>query len=250
MLVNMNTKKLILEKLLYCEYQPLTNLQDETFAFEALMRSNPRINPLTIIQDARNQGILYELDTLCMNNAIGEFPISYVDKYFLFVNVFSSTIIHPKFMKFIQNLISRYPHIKERVVFEINEDKKEDSLLDLLLFFERLVYLKSVGIRIALDDIPIRRTLFERMEKFVPHFVKLDHTYSKDLAHSKEKQQLISLVLDYTDENVELVLEGIETEEDLLTAKDLGVPLFQGYYISKPFRIMEERFVHTLTVTS
>lgn len=246
----MNTKKLIKEKLLYCEYQPLTDLQDATFAFEALMRSNPRINPLTIINDARSQGILYELDTLCINNAIGEFPTSHLEKYFLFVNIFPSTIIHQDFQKFIQNLISSYPHINKRFVFEINEDKAEESLLNLPIFLERLMYLKSVGVRIAFDDIPITRSSFELMEKFVPHFVKLDHTRSKDLAHSIEKQQLISLVLDYTDENVELVLEGIETEADLLIAKDLGVPLFQGYYISKPLRLLEETIVHSQTATT
>ncbi|MFC4409928.1 EAL domain-containing protein [Chungangia koreensis] len=240
--MSLNVSRLIEERLLYCEYQPLTNLEDMTFAFEALMRSTPRINPLTVIKEARTTGLLYELDTQCIINAISEFPNSFFGKYYLFINVFPSTILHPDFRQFISSLFSKYPWIRHRVVLEINEDRAEDDLISLPIFVEKLSILKITGFQIALDDIAISKTSFERMEKFLPNFVKLDHTRSKDLAVSSDKQQLISIVLDYTKENAELILEGIETEADLKTAKELGVPLFQGYYISKPKRLSEKLF--------
>jgi len=34
-----------------------------------------------------------------------------------------------------------------------------------------------------------------------------------------------------------VVLEGIETHDDLVVAKQLGVPLLQGYFIAKPHRL-------------
>lgn len=75
------------------------------------------------------------------------------------------------------------------------------------------------------------------MERLLPDFVKLDYSKGKNLSKSNIKQQLVSLFLDYTNENMKLVLEGIEKKEDLLVAKKLGVPLLQGYYISKPIRL-------------
>ena len=56
--------KLIKENLLYCEYQPVANSGNiSIFAYEALMRSKPRIAPPIIFQHARSNGNLYDLDT-------------------------------------------------------------------------------------------------------------------------------------------------------------------------------------------
>lgn len=78
------------------------------------------------------------------------------------------------------------------------------------------------------------RASFEKMESFSPDFVKLDYTKSNGLSYSTDKQQVVSLFLEFTNGKMQLVLEGIETKKDLITAKELGVPLLQGYYISKP----------------
>ena len=72
------------------------------------------------------------------------------------------------------------------------------------------------------------------MEAISPEFIKLDHTKAQGLSNSTEKQQTIALFLEYTNEKTKLVLEGIETDADLKTAKRLGVHLLQGYFISKP----------------
>ncbi|WP_077210826.1 EAL domain-containing protein [Bacillus dakarensis] len=234
----MNLLKQYTWKNLYSEYQPLMNSSnDQIFAYEALMRSSPKINPLAMIEYARHQEVLYELDTICIQNAITEYPFSYYHSHYLFINIFPSTIVHDDFKNFIGSLLKKFPHIRERIVFEVNEDVNEVHIWTREDFSRRILELKSYGFRIAFDDMPIARLSFERMYTLTPDFVKLDHTKSKDLSTSLEKQQLISLFLEFTDEKMRLVLEGIETEQDLLTAKQLGVPLLQGYYISKPKRL-------------
>lgn len=225
-------------KLLYSEYQPLLDSDnDSIFAYEALMRSTPRINPLTMIDDARNKGVLYELDTECITNAIEKYPYSYLKNHFLFLNIFPSTIIHEQFENFIKDLLLKHPQIKEMVVFEINETSIEEYIWGQVVFLKRLAFLKSLGFYIAFDDLAVTRASLKKMEFLAPDFVKLDHTKSKDLSYSIDKQELISLFLEYTHEKMKLVLEGIETQADLQTAKQLGVPLLQGYYISKPKRL-------------
>lgn len=226
------------EKLLYSEYQPLMNsTNDSIFAYEALMRSTPRINPLTIIDDARNKGVLYELDTVCITNAIKEYPYPYLKHHYLFINIFPSTIIHNHFEYFIKRLLEIYPNIKEMVVFEINETPIEENIWGQVIFLRRLAFLKSLGFYIAFDDLSVTRASLKKMEILSPDFVKLDHTKSKDLSYSLDKQELVSLFLEFTHEKMKLVLEGIETKADLLAAKRLGVPFLQGYYISKPKRL-------------
>ncbi len=223
---------------LYSEYQPIVDSNhNPIFAYESLMRSSPKINPLRMIEYARHHKALYKLDTICIENAVAEYPYSFFRNHFLFINIFPSTIVHNDFKKFIHNLIGKYPYSRGRIVFEVNEDTTEEHIWTTEDFFKGILDLKSYGFQIAFDDMPVVSNSFEKMSRFEPDFVKLDQTKSKDLSKSLEKQQLITLFLEFTNEKTKLVLEGIETKEDFLKAKQLGVPLLQGYYISKPKRL-------------
>lgn len=220
---------------LYSEYQPLLDVKNNSiFAYEALMRSTLKINPLAVIETARKAGKLFEVDTTCITNAVEGFPNSYLNKHLLFINILPSTIIHDDFENFITHLLNNFSNIRKRVVFEISEDKDEEYIWCKHIFAERLNFLKSLDFFIAFDDLTISKFSIKKMESYKPNFIKLDHTKSRDLTSSIVQQQLISLFLEYTNEKMKLILEGIEYEEDLLTAKKLGVPFVQGYFISKP----------------
>ncbi|NLY81084.1 MAG: EAL domain-containing protein [Lysinibacillus sp.] len=239
----LNIRKIINDGLLYHEYQPLFNINNNAiFAYEALMRTTPQIDPLMLIKRAREEGVLYELDTTSINNAVKEYPKDYLEKnYFLFINILPSSIIHSNFEKFINKLLDQNPNLLGRVVFEISEDLLEQHIWRQSIFLHRLAFLKSLNFGIAFDDVSMSRATLEKVELLAPDFIKLDHHNSKNLTYSPVQQQLISFFLEYTNEKMKLVLEGIEAKEDLLTAKKLGVNLVQGYYISKPKRLKQQK---------
>ncbi|PLR84345.1 EAL domain-containing protein [Bacillus sp. V33-4] len=217
----------------FSEYQPLWNTETNSiFAYEAFFRIDAGTSPLVIFGDARKAGLLYELDTASIRNAIKNYP--FFKKYFLFVNVFPSTLIHPKFPKFIKSLINHFPDIKGEIIFEINEAVVEEDCWNKEIFSDRLEFLRSSGFQLAFDDLPITDLSLEKIKRHEPEFVKLDHTYSTQLSESLVKQQSIQYLLTYMNRKNVLVLEGVETAEDLLVARNLGVPLLQGYYIAKP----------------
>lgn len=65
----------------YTEFQPLWNSKKDTiFALEAFIRTMPKIIPELIFENARGYGLLYELDTKSILNAIKEFPNAYFKK--------------------------------------------------------------------------------------------------------------------------------------------------------------------------
>ncbi|PLR91930.1 EAL domain-containing protein [Bacillus sp. T33-2] len=234
----LNITQLVKERSFYSEFQPLWDTVSENiFAFEAFIRTAPRMNPVTIFENARKKGVLYEFDTASISNAIKEFPYVYLNKYYLFVNVFPSTIVHHDFPIFIEGLLNVYPDIKHRIVFEINEAAIEENYWDQEIFLSRLAFLKSSGFRVAFDDIPVCKTSLQKIMQLAPDFIKLDPSHSEQLTDSLEKQQNIKFLLNFVHAKTDLVLEGIETKDDLLTAKKLGVTIMQGYYISKPQRL-------------
>lgn len=238
MYLELNIAKLIKGRFFHNVFQPLwSSDNDETFAFEALIRTSQNINPETIFEYGRNEGMLFEFDTASISNAIKEFPYSYLQRYLLFINVFPSTIVHPNFIEHIENLLCSYPEIIFRTVFEINESLDEENYWSLDIFAKRLLWLKEHGFKIAFDDFPLTNTTIGLIQKFKPHFVKLDRIYSADLSKSIENQEKIVDLLNSLNRKVHVVLEGIETKEDFQMANQLGVPFLQGYYISRPHRL-------------
>ncbi|MBS7749922.1 EAL domain-containing protein, partial [Vibrio cholerae] len=67
-----------------------------------------------------------------------------------------------------------------------------------------------------------------------PSYLKLDRYFSNNLAFSTEKQKLVHLLMDFADEKMKIILEGIEEETDLAMTKALKVPFGQGFLLGKP----------------
>lgn len=233
-----NILGLIRKRSFFHEFQPLWNTEtEEIFAYEALIRTEPRINPILIFQHGREQGTLFEFDAVSISNAINEYPESYFEKFFLFINIFPSTMVHPEFSAFIEGLVKTYPKIKGKVVFEINEDVVESHLWEEEAFVSGLEMLKSRGFQIALDDLGLTAASVEKIARNKPDFAKLDRSCSENLANSINKQKNIYSILSKSDRDMVVVLEGIEKKEDLIMASRLGVRAVQGYYIAKPHRL-------------
>lgn len=233
-----NILGLIRKRSFFHEFQPLWNTETkEIFAYEALIRTEPRINPILLFQYGREQDNLFELDAVSISNAIKEYPESYFEKYVLFVNIFPSTMVHREFSAFIEDLVKTYPKIKGKVVFEINEDLVESHLWEEEAFFSGLELLKSRGFQIALDDLGLTAASVEKIARNKPDFAKLDRSCSENLANSIKKQKNIYSILSKSDRDMVFVLEGIEKKEDLIMASRLGVRAVQGYYIAKPHRL-------------
>lgn len=109
--------------------------------------------------------------------------------------------------------------------------------------FKRVVhYLKDKGYAIALDDYGKGESSLRIVKQLHPDFVKLDRYYAVKLSASNKKQKEIQMFLKLCQqENMKLILEGIEEPTDLAMAKVLGVHLGQGHLLGKPLRISEIR---------
>jgi EAL domain-containing protein (putative c-di-GMP-specific phosphodiesterase class I) len=158
----------------------------------------------------------------------------------LFINIYPSTLIHPYFPLFIDQLLTIYPQVNGKIVFELNETKKEESSWDLPEMKERIALVKQRGFSIALDDIGKGAAGIQKIIEFAPQYMKLDRYFAEGLSSSKEKQEMISLFIQYAKNKMGVILEGIEKEEDLEAAKRIEVPVIQGYLLGMPQRLTAE----------
>lgn len=227
--------RFIEEEQFYHYFQPIFDIKsDRRIGYEILMRSKTFRNPEQAFFAAKAANRLYDLDSRSIHKALTtyqETALSNINE-FIFINVFPSTISHPNFNKFLDQLITRLTLSQNRIVLEISESELIEHPES---FLQRLQSLKQQGYLIALDDVGKGYANFDMLIKMDPDYIKLDRLFSDHLDTSKKKQDLIRFFLRYCLENqVDLILEGLETKTEMETAKSLGVPNAQGFFLGKP----------------
>lgn len=214
-------------------YQPIYELSDFTIlGYEAFIRPNDyKDNIENVFIEAKKQNYLYELDTISIKNAVFTFFEKEFTNTKLFINVFPSTLINPSFIPFLEELMKQVDKPLNRIVLEINE---AEEILDFNQLRKIITILKNKGIMFAIDDFGKGLISIKNVIELEPDIVKLDRFFSSNLFTSEKKQKMIRALVDYFDDDVILILEGIEQPEELSIAKVLGISIGQGYLIGKP----------------
>jgi len=227
-------------------YQSMWNVTNVSiFGHEALIRfpeGRFEGNIEAAFALARTEGTLYELDTRSIAEAIIHFPFEQLSRQLLFVNIYPSTLIHPQFPLFLDQLVTSVPGLHGSVVFEVNETKQEEACWDMPEMKERMALLREYGIAIALDDIGKGAAGLQKIIEFAPDYIKLDRYFADGLSSSTNKQEMISLLLHYAKDKMGVILEGVEKEADFAAAKAIRVPLIQGYLLGMPKKPTDSQF--------
>ena len=112
------------------------------------------------------------------------------------------------------------------VVLEITEESKESA--DPNRLKKKFEKLRENGLKIALDDFGSQRQNFDRLSEYKPDFVKLD----KSIVQNEEMLRMfVTFIPEYN-----VIVEGVETEEQLKNCIKHGFHYVQGYYLAKPLR--------------
>jgi EAL domain-containing protein (putative c-di-GMP-specific phosphodiesterase class I) len=121
-----------------------------------------------------------------------------------------------------------------QVVLEITERAALDRIHEL---GSRVTRLRTLGYRIAIDDLGAGYAGLTSFAQLEPEVVKVDMSLVRGIDASAVKQKLVrSIIALCTELGIQLVAEGIETpaERDMLV--NLGGDHFQGYLFARPGR--------------
>lgn len=125
------------------------------------------------------------------------------------------------------------PHA-HHVVLEITERDERGDPFELA---RRIKRLKSMGFKVAVDDLGSGYAGLNAVVDLAPDIVKLDMKLIRDVHQSFVKQRLIRSVCEAAgDLGISVVAEGIERLEELDATFDAGCDLFQGYLLGRPAR--------------
>src|SRR3954452_3064445 len=112
----------------------------------------------------------------------------------------------------------------------------ETTVLDETCFVERtLESLEMLGVRLVLDDFGVGFSSLGYLKRLPLSMVKLDRTFVENVTESPQDSAIVRAVTEMADTiGIGVVAEGVETEEQVRAARDLGCGYAQGFHFAEP----------------
>jgi len=213
----------------YIEFHPIVvAATGEVFGYEALSRGVMRSmrSPEVMFEIAAEANLVWELSRLCRARAIEEMVHRLAEGQLLFLNVDPHDFTDPEFTPATLEVSD-----PARVVIEITE---RTAIKDYPLFRDQLRVFREAGFRFAVDDAGSGYAGLGSIANLEPDFIKLDISLITGIHENFIKQNLVETMVRFAnDQGAQVIAEGVESEEEFDTVKELGVHFVQGFYLHR-----------------
>lgn len=223
-------------------HQPIVDIgTGRVSGFEALMRwerqDGTLVSPADFIPVAEETGIICELGAWALHDALGELR-GWIDDGVvpptttMSVNVSPRQVAEPGFPSIVRAALDESgvpPHL---LWLEITESMMLD---DPDLAAPILDEIRSMGVRIAMDDFGTGFSSLSVLQQFPIQRIKIDRAFVQGIGDSTNDRSLVRTIIAMARSMaLDLVAEGVETVEQLEGLRELGCDKAQGFLISRP----------------
>lgn len=222
-------------------YQPKLNMISEKIvSAEAFIRWNhPKkgiILPKDFLPLAEKNGLIipigeWVLREACRQNkfwqklGLSSMPVA--------VNVSAKQLAHPSFVETVQRILVETDLDPKFLEIEI----AESSILDDEEGIEIFRRLKSLGIHLTLDDFGLGLSNFNHLKLYPLDAVKIDQSYINNILVNKTDRLIIRSIISLAKKlKLDILAEGVESQEQMNFLKTNHCSQAQGYYYCKPLR--------------
>jgi EAL domain-containing protein (putative c-di-GMP-specific phosphodiesterase class I)/ActR/RegA family two-component response regulator len=222
---------------MWIAFQPIIDLKgSKLYGYEALLRSRePSLpGPLDVVAAAERLGKVLELGARVRERTAQALSNLKDDGVHVFVNLHPSELLDPSLYADGSSIMGIAP----RVVLEVTERAALQKLHDL---GERTSVLRFHGYRLAVDDLGAGYAGLSSFVALEPEFVKLDMSLVRGIDKSRIRQELLRSLVDLcAGLRIKIVGEGVETQSELDTLRELGCQLAQGYFLGRPAQLFDD----------
>jgi len=222
---------MIANRALETHFQPIVDLRSgEAVGTEALSRfaQVPVRSPDAWFAEAATLGLGVELELAALARALERLD-RLPSAMYLSLNASVEAIMSDEFHATMSDVPA------ERIVLELTE---HTQVADYPSFARTVESLRSVGMRLAVDDAGSGFASFNHVLHLAPDVIKLDISLIRGIDHDPAKQSLARALLRFGSEafGTTFVAEGIETRGELGTLRSLGFHSGQGFILGRPSR--------------
>jgi len=219
-------------------FHPIVHVGDTSrvFAHEALLRGTgpdgEPLEPLSILQLAREAGLMAELDIAACRSAIREAAL-------LDANVTVFINFSPGMMEDAESCLRATVAAIDaagldhaRFVFEVIEADRIDDAAHLKRVLDSY---RRDGFRVALDDLGAGWSTLTLVHRLRPDFIKLDRELIREVHRDPVKDLIASKLLEIgRGLGIQTIVEGVEHRAELQWARARGADFVQGFLIARP----------------
>ncbi|KAE9629027.1 EAL domain-containing protein [Parasedimentitalea maritima] len=226
--------------------QPKVLLHDGSFkGFETLSRwrlNGEDISPEEFVAVAENTGSIRELDLRVMHEAASfstkleqetgvAVPVA--------VNLSANTFRSGSLLEDIQDVLWETGLRPDRLTIEVTETA---AIENWKLVQDVLYRLREIGVRAALDDFGTGYSSLAYLLRMKFDEIKIDREFVRDIKPDNDNHKLLQHIAEMAESlGVELVIEGIETEQQVELIRGSAHRIGQGYYFSRPLELDDAR---------
>ena len=223
----------------YINLQPQFDMGHKLRGFEALARMKDAegnfISPGEFIPVAEKTGLIEKID-LCVFQQAASFLAEAMkqtsDKVILSINVSVRHLMKNNFIDEIKSVIEESGIPATRLEIEITESIMIDSADKAL---KRINELKNLGVKIAIDDFGTGYSSLSYLNKIPADILKIDKAFIDEINKGSSSKQYVASIISIGNVfDLEVISEGVETEDQLDTLRSIGCDYIQGYIWGKP----------------
>ena len=225
-------------------YQPKYSLKEKKFiSSEALARwktPDGIIGPAKFIDRAGRAGLLNAIDLAIFEATMRDLGDSLkrgrrvvpVSVNFSLYEFFSSN-----FLEKIVDVLNKNQVPPSLLEIEITETT---SQVNKFLSLQVIKKLKDIGVRILMDDFGSGFSQIENLRQIPFDAVKIDKSYTDRIVDDEKIRSIVKFLITLIHDNdMEAIVEGVESKEQLEILRKMKVDTIQGFYYSKPLPLSD-----------
>lgn len=227
------------ENWLFSLFHPIIAAETGTvFAYEALIRARQPetakiIGAGPIIEAAVTLNLEHVLDQRARQTALRNAADLQIPGLKLFINFMPNTIYDPEVcLRTTMETAQECGIDFSQLVFEVVET---ENIPDMKRLKTILDYYRSRGVGTAVDDMGAGFSSLQYLTALRPDFVKLDRDLVVRAEHDGEARQNFARIIARAQQlDIQVIAEGIETEEQMAMCREAGVEFMQGFLFARP----------------
>ena len=227
---------------LFVDYQPIVSLESRTLiGFEALVRwDHPEfglVSPQDFIPVAEETGQILTIGQRVLESACRQarewqetFPAS--PPLFVSVNLSVKQFNQPDLVENIANLLAESQLPPRCLKLEITESVFSDNIEAAVGL---LTQLRELGVQLSIDDFGTGYSSLSYLQRFPIDTLKIDRSFVTQMMENEENLAIVRTIVALAQNlGMDVVAEGVETEDQLKLLRKLECENGQGYLFSTP----------------
>ncbi|WZL74207.1 PAS domain S-box protein [Clostridiaceae bacterium 35-E11] len=228
---------------LFLYYQPIVDVNNrKVVGAEALLRwDHPKlgfVSPMKFIPIAENNGMIIPIGEWVMREACTQNKAWQEKGYnpiFIAVNISMKQLYQKNFAEQVIKILKETGLDARYLELEITETVYMANVEEII---HNLKILMDTGVKLAIDDFGTGYSSLGKLKKLDINKLKIDKSFIKDIYEDRNAAKIISAIISMARNlGLEIIAEGVETNQQLRFLKKHKCKMVQGYLFSKPMDV-------------